>query len=67
MLVVINIIILLQLVRPVRWEQTLHALYSRPLGEIQPRTYTLGPGDALRTMLKKVNARAWDNSVQVNA
>ncbi|XP_026500047.2 probable malonyl-CoA-acyl carrier protein transacylase, mitochondrial [Vanessa tameamea] len=51
---------------PVRWEQTLHALYARPRDAAQPLTLALGPGGALRSTLKLVNARAWDCSLQVD-
>ncbi|XP_034832661.1 probable malonyl-CoA-acyl carrier protein transacylase, mitochondrial [Maniola hyperantus] len=51
---------------PVRWEQTLHALYARPRGAPQPLTLALGPGGALRATLKLVNARAWDASLQID-
>ncbi|XP_053611583.1 probable malonyl-CoA-acyl carrier protein transacylase, mitochondrial [Plodia interpunctella] len=52
--------------RPVRWEQALHALYARPRGEHFPLTLALGPGAALRSTLRQVNARAWDCSVQID-
>ncbi|XP_075986370.1 malonyl-CoA-acyl carrier protein transacylase beg [Anticarsia gemmatalis] len=52
--------------RPVRWEQTLQALYARPRGEGFPLTLTLGPGAALRSTLRQVNARAWDSSLQID-
>lgn len=52
--------------RPVRWEQTLHALYARPRGSQFPLTLTLGPGAALRSTLRQVNARAWDSSLQID-
>ncbi|CAH2049784.1 unnamed protein product, partial [Iphiclides podalirius] len=59
-----------QLVRlttqPVRWEQTLHALFARPRGQPQPLTVALGPAAALRASLRHVNARAWDASLQVD-
>ncbi|XP_068626381.1 probable malonyl-CoA-acyl carrier protein transacylase, mitochondrial [Battus philenor] len=52
---------------PVRWEQTLQALYARPRAAPQPLTLTLGPGGALRSSLRLVNARAWDASLQIPA
>nr|XP_049692349.1 probable malonyl-CoA-acyl carrier protein transacylase, mitochondrial [Helicoverpa armigera] len=52
--------------RPVRWEQTLAALYSRPRGEQFPLTLALGPGSTLRSTLRQVNARAWDSSLQID-
>lgn len=51
---------------PVRWEQALHALYARPRAAAQPLTLALGPGAALRSTLKLVNARAWDCSLQID-
>ncbi|KAL0851657.1 hypothetical protein ABMA28_007429 [Loxostege sticticalis] len=53
--------------RAVRWEQTLHALYARPRGEPFPLTLALGPGAALRSTLRQVNAKAWDTSLQIDA
>lgn len=52
--------------RPVRWEQTLHALFARPPTVALPLTLALGPGGALRATLRQVNARAWDSSLQVD-
>ncbi|CAG9796987.1 unnamed protein product [Diatraea saccharalis] len=54
------------LTRPVRWEQTLHALYARPRTDRLPLTLVLGPGAALRATLRQVNARAWDASLQID-
>lgn len=51
-----------QLVKPVKWEQTMHVFYDRQHDVKQPRTFICGPGDALRTILKMVNASAWDTS-----
>ncbi|GAB0097538.1 Probable malonyl-CoA-acyl carrier protein transacylase, mitochondrial [Sergentomyia squamirostris] len=47
-----------QITKPVRWEQTLHILYERAQGEHFPRTFEVGPGRALTTILKQVNAKA---------
>lgn len=52
--------------RPVRWEQTLHALFARPPGTAFPLTLALGPGGALRSTLRQVNARAFDSSLQID-
>ncbi|CAH0592081.1 unnamed protein product [Chrysodeixis includens] len=52
--------------RAVRWEQTLQALYARPRDQHFPLTLTLGPGGALRSTLRQVNARAWDASLQID-
>ena len=49
-----------QLYKPVRWEQTLHVLYSRPQGEDFPRTFEVGPGQQLGAVLRKVNEKAFE-------
>lgn len=51
-----------QIVKPVRWEQTMHIFYDRQPDVKQPRTFICGPGDALKTILRKVNATAWDTA-----
>lgn len=51
-----------QIYQPVHWEQSLHALYERPVGDSFPRTFECGPGDSLRQVLKKVNGKAWNTS-----
>ncbi|VDD76390.1 unnamed protein product [Mesocestoides corti] len=48
-----------QLTRPLHWEQTLHALYSRPGGAPFPRTIEVGPGRHLGSSLRMVNAKAF--------
>ena len=50
-----------QIYKPVRWEQILHCLYERSVGENFPRTFECGPGSSLKTLLKMVNAKAWDS------
>lgn len=47
-----------QIVRPVKWEQTLHEIYERQQGANFPRTFECGPGRALVPVLEKVNAKA---------
>lgn len=54
-----------QITRPVKWEQTLHNLYERSQEEHFPRTFECGPGRGLTTILKQVNAKAWDTSFNV--
>lgn len=54
-----------QIIKPVKWEQTLHILYERKEGDHFPRTFELGPGRGLRTILKQVNAKAWDTSFSI--
>ncbi|XP_073423806.1 malonyl-CoA-acyl carrier protein transacylase, mitochondrial [Dendrobates tinctorius] len=48
-----------QLVSPVKWEQTMHAIYERKQGTNFPRTFEMGPGVQLGTMLKICNLKAW--------
>ncbi|CAL8103542.1 unnamed protein product [Calicophoron daubneyi] len=53
--------LVLQVVRPVRWEQTLHALYIRPPDATFPVTVEPGPGRQLGAMLRMVNLKAYKN------
>ncbi|KAM5336590.1 malonyl-CoA-acyl carrier protein transacylase, mitochondrial isoform 9-T11 [Glossophaga mutica] len=48
-----------QVVSPVKWEQTMHALYERKKGTGFPRTFEVGPGAQLGAILKSCNLRAW--------
>ncbi|XP_012273843.1 probable malonyl-CoA-acyl carrier protein transacylase, mitochondrial isoform X3 [Orussus abietinus] len=50
-----------QIVSPVKWEQIMHILYERPPGTPFPRTFDVGSGGTMKTILKLVNAKAWDN------
>ncbi|XP_018603114.2 malonyl-CoA-acyl carrier protein transacylase, mitochondrial isoform X1 [Scleropages formosus] len=55
-----------QLVAPVCWEQTLHAVYERAQGQDFPCTYEVGPGRQLGSMLQKVNLKAFRSYAHVN-
>ncbi|KAG4078416.1 hypothetical protein HA402_013127 [Bradysia odoriphaga] len=55
-----------QIVRPVKWEQMLHVLYQRNVDDRFPRTFECGPGRGLTTILKQVNAKAWDNAFNID-
>lgn len=48
-----------QLYKPVKWEQTMHVLYSRPDGEAFPYTFEVGPGKQLGSILKMINVKAF--------
>ncbi|XP_069759777.1 malonyl-CoA-acyl carrier protein transacylase, mitochondrial isoform X2 [Narcine bancroftii] len=48
-----------QLVSPVKWEQTMHAMYEREQGTDFPDTFEVGPGNQLGAILKKCNLKAW--------
>lgn len=54
-----------QIVSPVRWEQTMQLLYSRPPGEAFPRTFDVGSGGRMATILKLINAKAHDHCIFV--
>lgn len=54
-----------QLVKPVKWEQTMTYLYARGRGNYFPRTIVCGPGCALNSILKQVNSRAWRRSIHI--
>ena len=47
-----------QIVKPVRWEQTMHILYERNKGQHYPLTYECGPGSSLKYILRMVNSKA---------
>lgn len=56
-----------QMYKPVRWEQIIHVLYQRTVGEHFPRTFECGPGSSLKSILKMVNAKAWDSCFSYQA
>ena len=47
-----------QIFSPVKWEQIMHKIYKRPEGENFPRTFDMGSRGTMKTILKKVNAKA---------
>ncbi|KAG7456252.1 hypothetical protein MATL_G00249670 [Megalops atlanticus] len=55
-----------QLVSPVKWEQTLHALYERRQGQGFPHTYELGPGRQLGSTLQKCNMKAFRSYTHID-
>ncbi|XP_076060743.1 malonyl-CoA-acyl carrier protein transacylase beg [Oratosquilla oratoria] len=56
-----------QICKPVKWEQTLHILYEREKGISFPNTFECGPGKSLQTILKMVNAKAYDSCHSIAA
>lgn len=54
-----------QIVRPVKWEQTMHVLYELKVNNQIPETFICGPGSALKTILKQVNAKAAENAMKI--
>ncbi|KAJ8386686.1 hypothetical protein AAFF_G00168020 [Aldrovandia affinis] len=59
-------LLLKQLVSPVKWEQTLHALYERRQGQDFPHTYEVGPGKQLGSTLQKCNLKAFRSYTHVD-
>ncbi|XP_053112625.1 malonyl-CoA-acyl carrier protein transacylase, mitochondrial [Hemicordylus capensis] len=55
-----------QLVLPVKWEQTMHAIYERKRGIGFPYTYEVGPGKQLGAILKSCNFKAWKFYKNIN-
>ncbi|BFZ13227.1 hypothetical protein BsWGS_16266 [Bradybaena similaris] len=49
-----------QLVKPVKWEQIMHVIYTRKQGEEFPNTYEVGPGKQMGTMLRQFNMQAYN-------
>lgn len=54
-----------QIVSSVKWEQTMHVLYELKVNGKMPETYVVGPGTALKTIIKQVNAKAWENTIKI--
>ena len=55
-----------QITFPVKWEQTMHVLYSRKQGQDFPLTYEVGPGRQLGVLLKMTNAKAYEHYYNVD-
>ncbi|XP_014227491.1 probable malonyl-CoA-acyl carrier protein transacylase, mitochondrial [Trichogramma pretiosum] len=52
--------IIKQIISPVKWEQIMQTMYSRPPGTEFPRTFDVGSKGMLKTILKNINAKAID-------
>lgn len=59
-------LLLQQVVSPVKWEQTMHAIYERKKGTEFPRTFEVGPGQQLGAILKSCNLQAWKSYSSVD-
>jgi len=57
--------LLKQIVSPVRWEQCMQYIYCRKVGMAYPRTFDVGSGGRMSTILKLINAKAHDNCISV--
>lgn len=55
-----------QVVSPVKWEQTMHAIYQRKKGTEFPQTFEVGPGKQLGTILRSCNLQAWKSYSHVD-
>ncbi|XP_004610794.2 malonyl-CoA-acyl carrier protein transacylase, mitochondrial [Sorex araneus] len=55
-----------QVVAPVKWEQTMHVIYERKKGTPFPRTFEVGPGRQLGSILKSCNMQAWKSYSNVD-
>uniref|UniRef100_A0A1A9X0D5 [acyl-carrier-protein] S-malonyltransferase n=1 Tax=Glossina brevipalpis TaxID=37001 RepID=A0A1A9X0D5_9MUSC len=56
-----------QIIKPVKWEQTMHEMYARKQDEDFPRTFECGPGKGLIQVLEKVNAKAASSAFSIEA
>lgn len=54
-----------QIVSPVKWEQTMHVLYELKINGKIPETFVVGPGNALKTILKQINAKADERTFKI--
>lgn len=54
-----------QIVSPVRWEQSMQLLYNRPSDTAFPRTFDVGSGGRMSTILKLINAKAHEHCIAV--
>ncbi|XP_055993495.1 malonyl-CoA-acyl carrier protein transacylase, mitochondrial [Sorex fumeus] len=55
-----------QVVAPVKWEQTMHIIYERKKGTPFPRTFEVGPGRQLGSILRSCNMQAWKSYSSVD-
>jgi [acyl-carrier-protein] S-malonyltransferase len=55
-----------QVVSPVKWEQTMHAIYERKKGTLFPSTFEVGPGQQLGSILRSCNLKAWKSYSHVD-
>lgn len=57
--------LLKQIVSPVRWEQCMQYVYHRKVGMAYPRTFDVGSGGRMSTILKLINAKAHSHCISV--
>lgn len=54
-----------QIVQPVKWEQSVRALYANCSRDAYPETYTCGPGVVLLKNLRRIDETAWERAINV--
>lgn len=54
-----------QIVSPVKWEQAMQNVYSRPEGIEFPRTFDIGSEGKMRSILKLINMKAYNQCIAV--
>lgn len=54
-----------QIISPVKWEQCIQGIYKRPEGTPFPRTFDVGSGGRMKTILKLINAKAADSCIVI--
>lgn len=57
--------LLKQIISPVKWEQSMQLMYNRTPGTSFPRTFDVGSGGKMATILKLINAKAHDHCISV--
>ena len=55
-----------QVTKPVKWEQIISHLVSRPVGTNMPNIYEVGPGKQLGSLLQKCNGKAYKNYMTIS-
>ncbi len=54
-----------QVIRAVKWEQAMHAMFKYDREEHIPQVFECGPGGALCAMLRKINGKAGKRAARV--
>ena len=54
-----------QIISSVKWEQCMQLLYNRPPGTAFPRTFDVGSGGRMSTILKLINSKAHEHCIAV--
>lgn len=57
--------LLKQIVSPVKWEQSMQLIYNRPQETSFPRTFDVGSGGKMATILRLINAKAHNYCISV--